>query len=122
VWCAREIYALRVFSILQILISRCRAWKQRLQFFIDLLQTLKRFHAATLPMDRYDRSSTPAGQAAPVGSECRGDFLSSDEPQPTYVLSGSGLKLRKDGSKFRLGPTPHANWIFYAPLWHDSGK
>jgi hypothetical protein len=54
VWCAREIYALRVFSILQILISRCRAWKQRLQFFIDLLQTLKRFHAATLPMDRYE--------------------------------------------------------------------
>jgi len=73
-------------------------------------------------MDRYETDPRHPLVKRRLFSECRGDFLSSDEPQPTYVLSGSGLKLRKDGSKFRLGPTPHANWIFYAPLWHDSGK
>jgi len=62
----------------------------------------------------------PSG--APVGSECREGFFSSDEPQPRYVFSDSTLKLRKDDSEFRLGPTEPANRIFYAPRWHGSGK
>jgi hypothetical protein len=38
------------------------------------------------------------------------------------VFHATTLKLRKDDSEFRLGPTEPANRIFYAPRWHGSGK